>query len=735
LVKGLQHVPGSEWVRPGGFDMERLSGLVLRHRLLVVLAWLALTVAGGLTVGTMQSRLALTVPLPDEPGFVASARIAALYHTGGPDAPAVIVVRLPPGLTAGSPGVRAELGQLFGRVRPAGYRVVSYASTGDAAFTAAGGRVAYALVFTAPVTSSAAPSAAARISALLADAAPRGWQVGVTGLPALSAAGASAGSGLSLAAEIIVGGVGALVVLAWVYASFLAIVPLLMAIPVVMTAFVAILAITYATPVVFFMEYIVGLIGLGIAIDYSLLVITRWREERARGADNRAAVQAAMATAGRAVAFSGVVVTIGLAAMAVLPVPFLRTVGLVCALIPLLSVAVAVTLLPVLLGTIGPRLDWPHRRTGTTAGRAWIGWARGVIRLRWAAAIAGLAMLAVIAAPARHLVIGDAPARSLARAGPAHATLATLTGAGVPTGVLTPVEVLTTPAAAPAVARSLSRLPGVVTAVAPGDHAAGTALVDVLPVTEPSDAAGQATIAAIRTAVAGNRGVLGVGGYGTVMVDFRSAVYGSFPLLLTVILACSFLLLTRVFRSPLLALKAVLLNLLAVGAVYGAVVFIWQEGHATSTLWGLPGTGAVTTWVPLFTFAFLFGLSMDYEVFLISRMREAHDRGATTDQAVIEGLSRTGRLITSAALIMFLTQVSLSTIPFTDVKVFATGMGIGILLDATVVRCLLVPALVSLLGRWNWWLPAPLARLMRLPPAAAGDPGIAMPPATNRAAT
>ena len=715
-------------------DPGALIGFVLRHRLLVVLAWLALTVAGGLTVGTMQGRLALTVPLPDEAGFVASARITALYHTGGPDAPAVIVVRLPSGVTAGSPGVRAGLGQLFGRVSPAGYRVVSYASTGDAAFTAAGGRVAYALVFTPPVTSSAALPAAGRISALLAGAVPRGWQVGVTGLPALSAAGAS-GSGLSLAAEIIVGGVGALVVLAWVYASFLAIVPLLMAIPVVMTAFVAILAITYATPVVFFMEYIVGLIGLGIAIDYSLLVVTRWREERARGAGNRAAVQAAMATAGRAVAFSGAVVTVGLAAMAILPVPFLRTVGLVCALIPLLSVAVAVTLLPVLLDAVGPRLDWPHRRTGQTASRAWTGWARGVIRARWAAAIAGLAILAILAAPARHLVIGDAPARSLARTGPAHAALATLIGAGVPAGVLTPVEVLTTRAAAPAVAQALSRLPGVLTAVAPGDHAAGTALVDVLPVTEPSDAAGQATIAAIRAAVAGNRGVLGIGGYGTVMVDFRSAVYGSFPLLLTVILACSFLLLTRVFRSPALALKAVLLNLLAVGAVYGAMVFIWQDGHATRALWGLPGTGAVTTWVPLFTFAFLFGLSMDYEVFLISRIREARDRGATTDQAVIEGLSRTGRLITSAALILFLTQVSLSTIPFTDVKIFATGMGIGILLDATVVRCLLVPALVSLMGRWNWWLPAPLARLMRLTPAAAADPAIAVRSATNRAAT
>jgi RND superfamily putative drug exporter len=286
--------------------------------------------------------------------------------------------------------------------------------------------------------------------------------------------------------------------------------------------------------------------------------------------------------------------------------------------------------------------------------------------------------------------------------------------------VLTPIEVLTTGAAAPGVARSLARLPGVVTAVAPatpGYHAAGTALVDVLPAAEPSYATGQSTIAAVRRAVAGDAGVLGIGGYGTIMVDFRGAVYGSFPLLLAVILLCSFVLLVRAFRSVLLPLKAVLLNVLSVGAVYGVMVFVWQEGHGTRALWGLPGTGAVTTWVPLFTFAFLFGLSMDYEVFLLSRMREAHDRGASTDEAIVEGLGRTGRLITSAAIILFLAQISLTTIPFTDVKVFATGMGAGILLDATVVRCLLVPAMVSLMGRWNWWLPRPLAWLLRVPEA------------------
>jgi len=696
--------------------VERVSRFVLGHRLLVVAVWVALTLGGGATVSLMQQRLALAIPLPDQPGFAASARIAETYHNGGQTPPVVVVARLPAGETVTSPRVRGELDRAFSAPARAGYRVVSYASTGDRAFAGARGTLAYALVLTPPAAGGR-PSPAGPILAAVRAAAPADWDVAVTGIPVLSAAGTS-GSGLSLAAEIILGGAGALAVLAWVYASFLAIVPLVMAVPVIMTMFLAILGITSVTSVAFFMEYIVGLIGLGIAIDYSLLVITRWREERAAGAANRDAVRQAMATAGRSIVFSGIVVTLGLAAMAILPVSFLRVVGLVCALIPLLSIAAAVTLLPVLLDTIGPRLDWPHRHTDKTPSRAWTRWARGVIGVRWAAVAAGLAILAVLAWPVRHIVIGDAPAQSLARSGPAHAALATLTGSGVPTGVLAPIEVLSVPSAAPALARSLSHLPGVVTAVAPvtgGYRAARTALVDVLPSAEPSYAAGQATIAAVRKAVAGNPAVLGVGGYGPVMVDFRHAVYGDFPLLLAVILACSFIILVPVFRSILLPLKAVLLNLLSISAVFGVMVFVWQEGHGTRALWGLPGTGAVTTWVPLFTFAFLFGLSMDYEVFLLTRIREAHDRGASTDQAIIEGLGRTGRLITSAALILFLALASLSTIPFTDVKVFATAMGAGILLDATVVRCLLVPALVSVMGRWNWWLPAPLARLIRSP--------------------
>ena len=172
----------------------------------------------------------------------------------------------------------------------------------------------------------------------------------------------------------------------------------------------------------------------------------------------------------------------------------------------------------------------------------------------------------------------------------------------------------------------------------------------------------------------------------------------------------------------LLAAKAVVFNLISLAAAYGVLTWVWQDGHGSHALWGIPATGAITMWVPLMVFAFLFGLSMDYEVFILTRIREAYDASGDARHAVTEGLGRTGRLVTSAAAILMLGFLSMSTGPQTDLKILATGLGAGILVDAVVVRCLLVPALVALFGRANWWLPSSLARLLRIP-APAGPGG------------
>ncbi|HYS35539.1 MAG TPA: MMPL family transporter, partial [Pseudonocardiaceae bacterium] len=443
----------------------------------------------------------------------------------------------------------------------------------------------------------------------------------------------------------------------------------------------------------------------------------RWREERDNGADNPTAVRNAVGSAGRAVVFSGLTVGISLLAVLVVPVPFLRNMAVAGCFIPLVSIAVAVTLLPVLLATVGPRIDRPRLRHEVHASRGWTAWARFVLRHRRVAAIGGGGLLLALLVPLSMIRLGQPETAALAQSGPAHTALATLERGGVPAGALSPMEILTRADAADATARSLAGLPGVYTAIAPPDRAAGTAIVDVLPIAEPSSSAGAATTGVVQQAAHSLPGVLGVGGAGPTQNDFIHAVYGSFPLMLGVIALLTLILLTRAFRSVVLALKAVLFNLLSVSAAYGVLVLVWQYGWGSNALWGVPATGSITIWVPIMVFAFLFGLSMDYEVFILARMREEYDRTGATDQSVVTGIGRTGRLVTSAALILFLSFVSLSTAPGTDLKVLATGLGAGILLDALVLRCLLLPALVGLLGRWNWWLPNWLARLLRVAPS------------------
>jgi RND superfamily putative drug exporter len=200
--------------------------------------------------------------------------------------------------------------------------------------------------------------------------------------------------------------------------------------------------------------------------------------------------------------------------------------------------------------------------------------------------------------------------------------------------------------------------------------------------------------------------------------DFVHAVYGNFPYVLGFVVLLTFLLLTRAFRSLLLPLKAVILNLVSLGAAFGIIVFIFQLGHGSDAIWGVPATQSIIPWIPLMIFAFLFGLSMDYEVFMLTRMREAYDETRDTRQAISYGLARTGKLVTSAALILMFAFFVLSSSPGVDIKQFGIGLAAGIIFDATIIRALLVPSLMRLMGDWNWWFPKPLARLFRVAPAA-----------------
>jgi putative drug exporter of the RND superfamily len=275
---------------------------------------------------------------------------------------------------------------------------------------------------------------------------------------------------------------------------------------------------------------------------------------------------------------------------------------------------------------------------------------------------------------------------------------------------------------ATAAAAELAKVDGIQRAVVPRGQASnrdGRSVVVLVPDRETVNSKTVDVVRRVRDRATQLPGVIGVTGIGAAQVDFLHAVYGNFPLLLTLIALLTYVLLVRAFRSLLLPLKAVLLNLLSLGATYGLVVLFWQRGIGSEAVFGIAETGAITFWVPFIVFAFLFGLSMDYEVFILARMREDYDATGSTDRAVIQGMGRTGRLVTSAALILFLAFVALASGPITDLKVMATALGFGILLDATIVRALLVPSLVSLFGSWNWYLPAGLAKLLRVPPSRA----------------
>ena len=700
--------------------MRRWAEFVLAHRRWVGLFWLLVVVGGGVASGEASNRLTADYSLPGEPGTRTAKQIAQTFGNGGFTAPYLVSVTYPVGQSVA--GHEAEVAATFVAVatKVPSVRVVDEANTGDAAFRTRDGRTAYAMVFYRFNPAPTVQFPTEQIRAALEAARPAGTTVGVTGQDALAVGSESEGPGVLV--ETLLGGVGALAVLAFVFASLLALLPLVVAAASIMATFVLLLPLTYLGDISWIVQFLIALVGLGVAIDYSLLLVTRWREERLRGRDNHDAVVAAMQTAGHTVLVSGVTVAIGLLALVALPVPFMRSIGIGGALIPLASVATTLSLTPAILGGIGPRVDWPRIRRAKAASRAWTAWTTTVVRARWLAAGLAIAALLALVGAFLGIRIGQSSSESLANSGPAYQALETLKRGGVTTGNLTPIEVLVPTGQASATAAELAKVDGIQRAVVPGGQASnrdGRSVVVLVPDRETVNSASVDVVRRVRDRAEQLPGVIGVTGIGAAQTGFLHAVYGNFPLLLALITLLTYVLLVRAFRSLLLPLKAVLLNLLSLGATYGLIVLFWQQGIGSEAVFGIAETGAITFWVPFIVFAFLYGLSMDYEVFILARMREDYDATGSTDRAVIQGMARTGRLVTSAALILFLAFVALAAAPITDMKVMATGLGFGILLDATIVRALLVPSLVSLFGSWNWYLPAGLARILRVQPSHA----------------
>ncbi len=690
--------------------MRSFTRWVLHHKLWVLAAWAIVAVVAFASTSSSADALSAEFNLPGRESSEASAIIYEQYGNGGPrvSGPLVPVVELPEGTTMSTPGVREEVGAAFAKVAAAipGSRAADYASTGDPLFISTDGRTTFGVVWFPPsdVAFEPAGDALDQARAAAADLTVDGAPVRITGIDALIS-GDEATEGPSVLVETLIGGLGALIVLAFVFGSMMALVPLLMAAIAIPTTFLVLWPLAETTEVSVVVQFLIALIGLGVAIDYALLIVMRWREERAAGLDPEEAMLQTMQHAGSAVIFSGIAVAIGLLALVVLPVPFLRSIGYGGLLIPLVSVLVAITLLPVILTTIGPRLDrMGLRRRTSSAGQGWVPWGRFIVKHRWLVGTAALIIMGALFVPVLNFSTGAPRADALAGSGTAREALDSLESSGIGPGVLSPYEVVVINGDAAATAATAAAVEDVRGAVAPTGEAwqrGDTAIVQVFPDEEDS----ASNVRAVRDAVHDGDGEVLVGGGTPGVVDFNEAVYGNFIWVVLVILVVTYVLLARVFRSLLLPLKAIIFNIISIGAVWGFMVFFWQEGNGSGALFDIEPTGALTVWIPLMVFAFLYGLSMDYEVFILSRMREEYDRDGSTDRAVVAGLARTGRLVTAGSLILFLAFVALASGPETDIKVFATALAVGILVDATIVRSMLLPAFVSVLGRWNWWSP------------------------------
>jgi RND superfamily putative drug exporter len=485
---------------------------------------------------------------------------------------------------------------------------------------------------------------------------------------------------------------------------------------------------------------LVQLIGLGIAVDYSLLIVYRFREEVAAGGDRDDAVVRTMETAGRSVLFSGLAVALGLALLIAMPLPFMRMMGIAGFLIPIVSIAAAVTLQPTLLSLYGRRgvarkrilpgepLD-PERGFWARLARAIM--ARPVVFL-----VAGSTVLLLAAAPALALRLTPGSTFGIPRTPQSVRGFDVLQGAVGP-GAVAPSIVLVAArrgttvdpdveAAVGRLAAALRADPEVAAVAAPpgGRFVDPTRRYRQLIVTgrhEYGFPEAQAFVHRLRgELVPAARFPASVdvmaGGGPAQGVDFLHRAYTFFPPLIAAVLLLSYVLLVRAFRSLLLPLKAVLLNLLSIGAAYGMLVVVFRWGVGEDTV-GLYRFEQVEGWIPIFLFAMLFGLSMDYEVFLVTRMREAWDRGADNATAVAYGLERTGRIITAAAVIMCAAFSGFVAGRIVGLQEFGLGLAVAILVDATIVRSLLVPSMMRLFDRWNWWLPEWAARIVRVEPS------------------
>ncbi|HLB18715.1 MAG TPA: MMPL family transporter [Gaiellaceae bacterium] len=693
--------------------LTRLAHLVHRRRGRFIVLWVVLTAFGVFATTRVSSRWFESFSIPGYSAYETNQKALKTFGTGE-QAPLVAVFHSSGDVT------KADLApaiQKAAAVNP-GSRVNSYFDTHAGYFVSRDRHTTFAEIYPPGQNTFSHEPHIKAVRAALQASTPPGVEAHLTGLLPLQDASSGGGTGPSVLTEGLIGGVGALVILLFVFGTLPAVgIPLAIALTAILNTFTLVWLLTYVTNVSIIVQFLIALVGLGVAIDYALLMIFRFREELASGEDVETALVETMTHAGRSVIVSGSTVAVGLLSMVLLPLPFIRSIGIGGMLIPAVSVIVSITLLPALLSLLGHRINslrvMPKRFVAVTAPESgwWGKWAGLVSRRPLPVAVVGLVIVGVLLALGSQLNPSEAQAKDFPGKGDAITGRDVLASAGFSPGAMKPFVVLTPAAGANQVAQRLRSVEGITGATAPQAwRKGGLALVEAIPSVDGSSKSVRGTISRVKDALPASASL---GGVAPEDRDFVHAVYGNFPYVLLFVVLLTYVLLARAFRSLLLPLKAVILNLVSLGAAFGIIVFIFQQGHGSNAIWGVPATQSIIPWIPLMIFAFLFGLSMDYEVFMLTRMREAYDETKRTRDAVALGLARTGKLVTSAALVLMFAFFVLSTSPGTDIKQFGIGLAAGIIFDATVIRALLVPAIMMLMGRWNWWLPAWAARPLR----------------------
>jgi RND superfamily putative drug exporter len=488
-----------------------------------------------------------------------------------------------------------------------------------------------------------------------------------------------------------------------------------------------------------FSTVLASMIGLGVGIDYALLIVTRYRENLRTGVDPAHAVGFATATAGQAVVFAGTTVAIALLGLWISGIAFIGVMATAAAIVVVVAVMAAVTLLPALLGFAGRRIDRlsirTTRRTSTASAREsiWARWGREVERHPWRYVAGATLVLLMLAAPLFSIRTGmpdDGTAPTSQTRRRAYDLLSEGFGPGFNGPLLLAVEIddRTALPGLDELASEIRAMDGVA-AVSPTqpNPTGDAAIIQVIPMTSPQDQATTELVRRLREetipAATPDGTVVHLGGGTATIIDLSDRVTNALPWFIGAVVLVSFLLLVVVFRSILVPLKAAVLNLLSIGAAYGVVVAIFQWGWGRSLL-GIDQSIPIVSFVPMMMFAVLFGLSMDYEVFLLSRVREDYLKTGDNVGSVVTGISTTARVITSAALIMIAVFLSFVTEPDPVAQMFGIGLAFAVLIDATLVRIVLVPATMVLLGNANWWLPRWLDRILPRKDLEVGRLGI-----------